>query len=239
MVHCKKATGRAPDAAVLTAVLARILASALLAWLPAAGHALCTSEGVAQPGLLLERFVSADCEECWRDPQTPAAAPGTLALDWVVPGRGGQDAPLSAVAAREAPDRLRALQRRAPARLESVTTRRQGTQPAIRLAQGAAFNDYVGTSIALEQPGREAWQAWLLLVENLPAGTEGSPVERNLVRNVFRPDWGDAAPRPAGRLVESRSMQIHEGARPERLRLVAVLQDARGVIRAIVRTECR
>jgi len=35
-----------------------------------------------------------------------------------------------------------------------------------------------------------------------------------------------------------RAMQIHEGARPERLRLVALLQDSRGRIRAISRTEC-
>jgi hypothetical protein len=244
MGHCKKATGRAPAAAesweprLLTAVLARILASTLLAWLPAAGHALCTSEGVAQPDVLLERFVSADCEECWRDPRTPAAATGTLALDWVVPGRKGEDAPLSVVASRDALPRLETLKRAVPPRLEFVTTRRQGPEAAIRLAQGAAFNDYIGTSIALAQPGREPWQAWLLLVENLPAGTEGSPVERNLVRNVFRPDWGHGARRAPGRLAEARSMQIHDGARPERLRLVAVLQDARGRIRAIVRTEC-
>ena len=80
--------------------------------------------------------------------------------------------------------------------------------------------------------------AWLLLVEQLPAGTEGSPVERNLVRNVFRPDWGKVMSRPPGRLAEDRAMQIHEGARAERLRLVAVLQDQRGRIRAISRTEC-
>jgi hypothetical protein len=33
-------------------------------------------------------------------------------------------------------------------------------------------------------------------------------------------------------------MQIHDGARPERLRLVALLQDGRGRIRAITQTEC-
>jgi hypothetical protein len=63
-------------------------------------------------------------------------------------------------------------------------------------------------------------------------------VARNLVRNVFRPDWGDAAHRARGRLAEARAMQIHEGAKPERLRLLAILQDARGRIRAISRTEC-
>jgi hypothetical protein len=44
--------------------------------------------------------------------------------------------------------------------------------------------------------------------------------------------------RAPGRLAETRAMQIHEGAQADRLRLVAVLQDARGRIRAINRTEC-
>ena len=94
------------------------------------------------------------------------------------------------------------------------------------------------TSIELARPGRESWQAWLLLVESLPAGTEGSPVARNLVRNVFRPEaW--QAPRSAGTaLAENRAMQIHEGAQPGRLRLVAVVADARGQIRGIARTRC-
>ena len=90
----------------------------------------------------------------------------------------------------------------------------------------------------LKEPGREPWHAWLLLVEQLPAGAEGSPVPRNLVRNVFRPDWANVARRAPGMLAEARVMQIHEGARPERLRLVALLQDARGRIRAITQTEC-
>ena len=96
----------------------------------------------------------------------------------------------------------------------------------------------MGASIELQAPGRTAWQPWLLLVERLPAGTEGSPVARNLVRNVFRPDWDKVPSAPPARLAETRAMQIREGARPDRLRLVALLQDARGRIRAISQTEC-
>lgn len=211
------------------------LCPVLLLALPLASRALCTSDGVPAPGAVLERFVSADCADCWRDPATPDAAAGTLAIDWVVPGRQGEDAPLSRVALDEAAERLRVLGRPLPARTAAVFGRRSGEPVPMRLAHGEAFNDYVGTSIELRAPGREDWTAWLLLVEDLPAGTEGSPVARKLVRNVFRPDW----PRSAGRLAEHRAMQIHEGARPHRLRLVAVLQDARGRIRAISRTECR
>ncbi|MEJ5990244.1 hypothetical protein WG902_09605 [Ramlibacter sp. PS3R-8] len=207
--------------------------------LPLAAQALCTSDGVAAPAGVLERFINADCAGCWQDPATatPASA-DTLVLDWVVPGSMGDDAPLSAVASNDAIERLRMLGRRVPVRSETVPLRRHGAGMALRLAQGAAFNDYVAASIELTSPGRSPWGAWLLLVEKLPAGTDGSPVARNLVRNVFRPDWGQVQGGTPGRLAETRALQIHEGARPERLRLVALLQDARGRIRAISQTEC-
>jgi len=210
----------------------------LLLALPVVAHALCTSDAQPQPAALLERFVSADCADCWRDRATPEPAAGTFAIDWVVPGAKGDDAPLAAVALDEATERLQFLGRPVPARSDAVFARRQGKPLPLRLAQGDPFNDYVGTSMELKSPGREAWHAWLLLVEELPAGTEGSPVERRLVRNVFRPDWRDAANRPRGGLAEDRAMQIHEGARPEHLRLVGVLADSRGRIRAISRTAC-
>jgi hypothetical protein len=206
---------------------------------PLAANALCTSDNVAPPGAVLERFINADCATCWQDPATPSpASADTVVLDWVVPGRKGDEAPLSTVATGEALERLQLLGRQVPERSDAVTTRREGGRLGLRLAQGGAFNDYIGASIELESPGRQPWRAWLLLVEKLPAGTEGSPVARNLVRNVFRPEWDPPTARSPGRLAETRAMQIHEGARPERLRLVAVLQDARGRIRAIRRTEC-
>jgi len=216
-----------------------LLAALLLASAPLAGHALCTSDEVPEPAAVLERFTSADCLACWRDPATPRPRPDTLALDWIVPGRQGEDAPMSSVALDEATERLQFLEHPVPQRATAVTSRRRGERVPLRLAQGEAFNDYIGTSIELGSPAREAWHAWLLLVETLPAGTEGSPVPRNLVRNVFRPPWEGPARRPADLLAQARSMQIHEGARADRLRLVAVLQDARGRLRAIRRTECR
>ena len=60
----------------------------------------CSSDGQPTPTALFERFINADCETCWRDPSTPIAAPGTLALDWIVPGTLGEDAPLAAATSR-------------------------------------------------------------------------------------------------------------------------------------------
>ena len=216
-----------------------IPATLALAALAQPARALCTSDGVPQPQAVLERFVNADCADCWSDPATPAAAPGTLALDWVLPGTRGDAAPLAAVAIDEALDRMYELKLPSPARIGSVTTARSGQGAPLRLAHGEAYNDYIGTSMELKEPGRERWRAWLLLVERLPRGLEGSPVPRNLVRNVFRPDWNRFLARPPGLVAEDRAMQIHEGARPDRLRLVALLQDGHGLMRAITQTECR
>ena len=167
----------------------------LLALAPAA-HALCTSDNVPQPKALLERFVNADCADCWQDPATAKAGPDTLALDWVLPGRKGENAPLSSVALDDSLDRLYELRLASPERIASLASQREGAGVKLRLAQGEAFNDYIGTSVTLKQPGRERWRPWLLLVEKLPAGLEGSPVPRNLVRNVFRPEWGKPMSRP-------------------------------------------
>jgi hypothetical protein len=211
---------------------------ALLLLLPLAAHALCTSDDAPQPAAVLERFINADCTECWRDPRTPQAEADTLALDWIIPGRKGADAALATVASDDAMERLYFLGQTVPERAASLVTRRRGDPAELRLAQGDAFNDYVGASIELKKPGRESWRPWLLLVEKLPAGLEGSPVPRNLVRNVFRPEWYKVMARPPGDLAETRAMQIHEGAQERRLRLVAVLHDARGRIRAIRQTTC-
>ena len=91
----------------------------------------------------------------------------------------------------------------------------------------------------LKDAGSDVWHAWLLLVEQIPAGAEGTPVARNLVRKVFRPESWAKIGRGSGPLAETRSMQVPKWTHPERVRLVAVLQDGRGRIRAITRTECR
>ena len=197
--------------------------------------ASCSSDGVPQPTALLERFISADCERCWADPQAPDAAGGTLALDWVAPGTRGDDAPLATVATNDAVLRLEALRKPAPPAASSHFTRRGSeTAPRLRVAHGLPFNDYIGTSIELPAGGGP-WRAWLLLVETLPRGTEGSPVERNLVRNAFTAEWSAGAKAPR---YELRPMHIAEGAKPERLRVVGWIEDSRGRVRSIAQSQC-
>lgn len=209
--------------------------AALLALVQAPAHAQssCSSDEQPQPSGLLERFISADCEDCWKA-AAPAPRKGELALDWIVPGARGDDAPLSAAATRDAQDRLQALRRKPPSPTDAVHTPRQAGAGELRVAQGPVFNGYVGASIQSVGAGQGPFTGWLALVETLPAGTEGSPVERNLVRNLLQVPW-PAAP---GRRFEARPMSIPEGAKPERLRVVGWLQDSRGVIRAISESRC-
>lgn len=213
--------------------------TALLLAAPLAAQALCTSDDVAPVKTVVERFLRADCVACWRDAAAAPAGADALVLDWIVPAPQGEEAPLSAAVSDAALERLAALRQSAPRTVATVTRRQEGRAVPLRLALGEAVNDYVGASIELPDGGREPWQAWLLLVEKIPAGVEGSPIPRLLVRKVFRPEGWSTPGRGPGALSESRSMQLPASARPERLRLVGLLQDGRGQFRAIAQTECR
>lgn len=217
-----------------------LLALALLAAAAARAQSFCSSDGQPPPSALLERFISADCEACWSE-AGPMAAPGELALDWIVPGSKGSDAPLSAAAIRDATWRLEALQRDAPAASDVLRHVVQAARPGLRVSHGLPFNGYVGASIELPSPGPGQWTAWLLLVETVPPGADGTPIERNLVRNSLQSSWGGTGPlsqQEVSRLYESRPMAIAEGARPSRLRVVGWVEDARGRLRAIAQSRC-
>ncbi len=222
-----------------------VLAAMALSPLGAAAQSSCSSDGVPQPVALLERFVNADCEGCWKDPKTPPARDGELALDWIVPGIRGDDAPLAAAASRDGLARLASLRRKPPLQADASRRQRLADTRSLRVAHGLPFNGYVGASIELKPGHGGPWTAWLLLVETLPAGTEGSPVARNLVRNVLQTSWANKGPLSKGegegnseRLWESRSMSIAEGADANRLRVVGWVEDSRGRIKAIAQSRC-
>jgi hypothetical protein len=223
--------------------------AALLALAPAGqawAQSFCASDGQPKPTQLLERFINANCDNCWADPATPKAGAGQLTLDWVLPGDKGDEAPLSAVAAREALDRLAALQLSPPAQTLASTLPVKGLKGAtLRVAHGLPLSGYLGASIELKPipaaaKGRQ-WTAWLALVETLPAGTEGSPVERNLVRNVLQTPWDGRKPLAKDaprRFFDARSMSIAPGANPERMRVVGWVEDDKGRVLAAAQSHC-
>ena len=222
-------------------------------------QASCASDGQRALVALVERFISADCEACWSDPATPKVKAAELALDWIVPSAKGDDAPLSIAASRDAPARLLALRMDAPRTVASarhkVVTLPAAKAPTLRVAHGVALGGYMGTSIELKPARgaalpRQPLTAWLLLVELVPAGTDGTPVARNLVRNALYPAWNVRSmlfnteqlrqqhpPVPA-RLYESRPMSIPAGTNPEHLRVVGWVEDASGRVIASAASVC-
>jgi hypothetical protein len=205
---------------------------------PAAqAQSFCASDGQPMPVALVERFISADCQTCWSEPAALQAITQAVIIDWIVPSPRGDEAPLSAAATRDAIARLAHL--RIGAAAETWVTASPLTNALthpLRVAHGLPFNDYLGASIEMK-PAKAAnsgpWTAWLLMLETIPAGTEGSPVERRLARNLFRTEWA----RPA-RFLESRPLSIPAGTNPDNLSVLGWVEDTQGRIRSIALSRC-
>ncbi len=233
-----------------TSALSRTCFLAVLACLVQAPTALaqsyCASDGEAAPVQLMERFINADCASCWADSRTPQAKAGQLALDWIAPGKKGEEAPLSVVATTDALARLKSLQQVLSAQTRTSTRSVKSLQGStLRVSIGSPLAGYVGASIELkpipEAARNRRWTAWLALVETLPAGTEGSPTERNLVRNLLQTPFDGRralAEDEPNRFFESRAMNIAQGAKAERLRVIGWVEDEKGQIRAAAQSRC-
>ena len=222
-----------------------VAASMLASFSSAQAQSFCASDGQPRPVLLTERFINADCSTCWSDPATTRPGVKEIALDWIIPGSQGDDAPLSAVATRDALTRLEALHTAVP--LASVNTRHtvKGIRGAtLRVAHGLPVSDYLGASIELKPvslAARQPLTAWLALVETLPAGTENSPVERNLVRNMLSRTWDgrkQLSKDEQKRFFETRSMNIAPAANPERLRVIGWVEDEKGQVLTAAQSRC-
>jgi len=218
----------------------------LLAATVAHSQSVCSSDDQATPPLLFERFINADCETCWRDTNTPAAPPDALVLDWIVPSNQGEDAALAAAATTDALARLTSLQQTRPTTQSQQTTAVAGFPGALlRVAHGPAVGNYVGMSVSLSLPANAAlaWplSGWVVLAENLPSGTEGSPLPRNMTRNALQPLWikGNAlSNQEQMSFQEVRAMSLPEGTHPDRLQLLGWVQDADGRVIAAARSSC-
>lgn len=220
----------------------------------ASAQSFCSSDGQARPTALLERFINADCDSCWIDPATPEQQPGQMALDWVLPGSKGEDAPLSAVASRDGVNRLEVLNdaplKKSTSRMHIIKKQRSKSS-SLRVAHGLALSGYIGVSIELKpspsatakklhQP-QQPLTAWLVLVESVPEGTEGTPVARNLVRNAVQLNWNrreKLSKKERGKLFESRVMSVAQGVKPEHLRVIGWVEDAKNKVLAAAESGC-
>ena len=205
--------------------------------LPLAASALCLSvAGHAAikpackpppPQQLVERFMSADCEACWQAASAKDGRASTMVLDWIAPAADG-----AAMAAGSVPEAAS----RAPALTPTETLQRQtplsrADAPRLRIADGPAWNGYVGVQLTVDRRTAlpSGAQAYVALVERVPAGSEGSGVTRQLVRAVAGPLSLDEL--ASTRTVRHfRAMRLPEGARPERLGSVGWVETAQGIV---------
>jgi hypothetical protein len=218
----------------LSRILLCALTLALFAWAPA--HAECA----APPRLLLERFISADCEACWRVvPPSPAPAQGgtPFVLDWIVPSSRGDQAPLSPVTVPEATPRA--------ARAGSLVSDEVLTQSTplagpsalqLKVEDGPAWNSYIAlrleVSYTASRPLPQGLAGYLALVERFGAADEGTPVARQRVRSVIGPLPLDGLAQ--GRKVDHlRAVRVPANVSPERLAVVGWLETPAGRVLAV------
>ena len=125
---------------------------------------------------------------------------------------------------------------RAPALTATATLQRQASlsradAPRLRIADGPAWNGYVGVQLTVDRRATmpAGAQAYVALVERVPAGSEGSAMTRQLVRAVAGPLSLEEL--STERTVRHfRAMRLPEGARAERLGSVGWVETAQGVV---------
>lgn len=213
---CPGAGSAATSAAAATAAAAGGAAAAR----PKAVASRCPGATAA----VTEAFIAADCAACWGAPADPAAAqpasPRRAAaaawrLDWITPAGPGAD--MAAAALPEAAER----QARVAAAGTATPAAKASSAPrgwVIEAQSGPAWHQYLGLQFGLRpKPGAAALPAgstgWLALVEEVPAGTEGTAQARWLVRALAGP-LPLAATRPTTHL---QAFRMPETSRVDRL----------------------
>jgi hypothetical protein len=189
---------------------------------------------------VIERFISAECSACWSDASTRAAPQDEWLLDWIVPSARGDSAPLSPAAPDEAAGRARRVLNTGTNDERTVllrTAARSASRARLSVTSGPAFHGYVGVQL----DGRGRWpagaSAWVALVESVNAGTDGTPVPRQVVRTVAGP-FQPAELRNGKPWRLLQALRWPEVSSPERLRARAWLERADGRIVAMAGERC-
>ena len=201
----------------------------------------------------LERLVSADCADCWsspgahnaqREPDTAKPGPATWRFDWITPGSDG--APLAAGALPEAADRVARLGLALPGSSLPLQQSRAAAPPLaglrLRASSGPAWQGYFGVQLTLQtRPGTAlpaGSTAWLALVEQVAAASDGTPIARSLLRSVAGPLPLDTL--QAGKpLTHLRALRWPAIAEPTRLQARAWIEGPDGRLLAVAADQCR
>lgn len=189
---------------------------------------------------VVERFISADCAACWASPPATATPPGQWLLDWIVPSARGDDAPLASAAPSEAGERAR----RATgtpladgASVQHATAKRASSGVRLSVVSGPAWNGYFGVQLDAQGTLPSGSMAWIALVESVGAGTDGTPVPRQVVRTVSGPlELPELRGGHPARILQA--MRWPETAKPERLRARAWIERPDGRIVVMAGERC-
>jgi hypothetical protein len=191
------------------------------------------------PRVLLERFVYAHCEPCWRaTPPTPSGARGTpFVLDWIVPSDQGARTSIShAALAEAAPRAARAGNLRSDEVLTQSTPLPQRSALRLKVEDGPASNGYIALKLDASYHSTRALPqglaGYLALVERLNAGDDGSPVARQVVRAVIGP-LPLAGLAPGHSVDHLRAVRVPENVDAARLSSVGWLETPAGRMLAI------
>jgi hypothetical protein len=179
--------------------------------------------------VLVERFMSADCEACWASGSAPAGEP--FVLDWIVPSPRGDEAPLAAAAIVEATARAGALPPAASVQRREALPLQQGLRVSVE--DGPAWNGYIALRLRVHVDGAApdvGAAGFLAVVESVHAGEEGTPIERNLVRALAGPLPLDPTREGTEHLL---ALRVPVGAKAERLGAVGWVQAASGQVIAL------
>ena len=179
------------------------------------------------PKTLLERFVPADCESCWASAKDQEQPGDVLVLDWITPA--GDAAPMASAALPVALTRLGSTPAKETA-LRRATLLKPDASP-LRVVDGPAWNGYVALQLSVDRdaalpPGAVAYVA---LVERVPAGSEGSAIARQLVRELVGPlSLHELASKE--RVQHLHAVRLPPTDRPERLASVGWVETAQGTV---------
>lgn len=216
-----------------------------IALLAASMTALATGTTLAAPACprvdaaVTERFISADCADCWAAAAQGPATAGWL-FDWITPTPHESDAALAAAALAEARERAQRVGAEPPAGGEQQVQRQRQARPprvTLQVQSGPAWNGYFGLQFDVRGTLPAGSTGWLALVELLPAASEGSPIERQLVRSVAGPLPLDGARSPRG-LRHLRALRWPETARPTRLQARGWVEGPDGRMLVVAADRC-
>jgi hypothetical protein len=206
----------------------------------------CSSDRTKPVKSISERFISADCANCWIKPVLTPNTDSTL--DWLAPSPAGEDAPLAAAANRDALTRLEYLKISLPKEQEVVKTSISPSSYKIRVAHGLPIAGYIGASIALTNFPTTAKNltAVLLVTETIPKGTADSPIERTLVRNMLIEPWSITSAKTSAKsekkskqvVITRRPLSIPQGVNPDNLHVFGWVQDENGLVLAAAQSFC-